>query len=109
MNFEELQYAIEHIRKSCKCVSCKKKYKDEDIHVIACTKNEALMELHCEKCNHSTIVTVTLSPESPEVEITEKNTHREHRAISKNDILDMKNFLNKFDGNFKKIFNDMSQ
>ena len=30
--------------------------------------------------------------------------HRTHREISQNEVLDMKNFLARFDGNFKKIF-----
>lgn len=103
MNYDELKFAVKHVKKTCKCVSCKRLFKDYDIHVIACTKDEALMELHCDACSCSTIVTVTLNSG---IEVTEKNTQREHRSISKNDILDMKNFLNKFDGNFKKIFHD---
>ena len=101
MNYDELKYAIQHVKKTCKCVSCKRNFINADIHVIACTNDEALMELRCDQCACSTIVTVSINSG---LEVTEKNTHRQHRSISKNDILDMKNFLNNFDGNFKKIF-----
>jgi len=40
---------------------------------------------------------------SETIEIKEGN-NRTHKSISDNDILDIKNFLNNFDGDFKKIF-----
>jgi hypothetical protein len=39
-----------------------------------------------------------------EMEIKNQNIQRNHKQITKNDILDVKNFLNNFDGDFKKIF-----
>jgi hypothetical protein len=100
---------------------CKEAYLMEDINVIATTKQEGLFEMRCPKCKASTIATVILTPKdaknkeesyevsedipaSEEVEITEHSGPRSHKAISPNDILDVKNFLNNFDGNFKKIF-----
>ena len=59
----------------------------------------------CKKCGHSAIINVLITPE---VEIKKKRLKktgdRKHRKISQNDILDIKNFLDNFDGNFKKIF-----
>jgi len=101
MNYEELKHIIEHIKNTCKCVKCKQYFKENYIDIIACTRDETLIELFCdnENCTVSTIVTASLSSK------IELNEHvREHKSITKNDILDMKNFLNKFDGDFKKIF-----
>ena len=100
---------------------CKENYLMDDIHVIATTKQEGLFEMRCAKCMASTIATVILTPKddknqeetyevsedippTDEIEITEHSGPRSHKAISPNDILDVKNFLNNFDGNFKKIF-----
>ena len=67
----------------------------DDVNVIATTKSEGLLELHCEKCHFSSIMTISMSPK------IEKNNAN---SVSNNDILDVRNFLNNFDGDFKKIF-----
>lgn len=96
MNYPEIQNVIKHIKETCKCLNCEGKFEYEDINVIATTNTEGLFETKCKKCQNSTIVTVLLEPK---VEI-----NRIHGKISKNEVLDMKNFLSKFDGDFKKIF-----
>jgi len=102
MNFEEIKNAIKHLIKTSQCNHCERKYLSKNISIIATTKLEGLFEMKCTNCDGSTIVSVFLSPE---IEVKEGEGYtRTHQAISKNDILDMKNFLNKFDGNFKKIF-----
>ncbi len=111
MNYSEIKSAIEHLLKTLNCNSCKGKFQEEDINIIATTKNEGLFEVRCSECGASTILTVMLSPEIEVKENTGEElpanittTPRIHRGISQNDVLDMKNFLGKFDGNFKKLF-----
>jgi len=112
MNYKELEKIIKHIQKNCTCLHCKEKYRLQDIHVIATTKLEGLFDIKCKKCNNSSIINVLITQDDPE-KTTEKSSenyeiintmHRDHKSISCNDILDMKNFLSHFDGNFKKIF-----
>ncbi len=104
MNYPEVNNAVEHIKKTCKCAECGSAYKEEEINIVASTKNEGLFELKCTKCKLSTIITVLISEE---IEIKEKNLLESSfkKTISQNDVLDIKNFLLDFDGNFKKIFN----
>lgn len=106
MNYPEIENVIKHIHQTCKCIQCHEKYDLEDIHIVATTKAEGLFETRCKKCKCATIITVLLAPEMEikKKRVSEKLDIREHGGISKNDILDMKNFLNKFDGNFKRLF-----
>lgn len=104
MNYKDLKNSINHLLKTSKCVNCDKKYTEESVHVIAATKMEALFDLNCSKCHASTLFTVVITPDLEISQTSEVDNTRIHGKISKNDILDMKNFLNKFDGNFKKIF-----
>lgn len=105
MNFKEIKSAVEHLKKTCKCMQCQSKYELEDISVIASTQSEALFELICNQCQCSTIVSVLLSLDpDQEVEIRKAEPQRKHKNISQDDVLDIKNFLSTFDGNFKKIF-----
>lgn len=102
MNFNEIKDAVKHLQKTCTCAHCKGKYKLSNINIIATTKNEGLFEIICSNCQKSTIVTVVRG-KTTEI----KNTpfdERSHHGISYNDVLDTKNFLEGFDGNFKKIF-----
>jgi hypothetical protein len=109
MNFSEIEHAVRHLISTCKCESCDDKYKKNDVHIIATTKVEALFELKCKKCKTTTIVSVIQEPvantaSTKNMKIKEPIMDREHRVISRDDVLDTKNFLKNFDGNFKKIF-----
>lgn len=110
MNFLEVKNAIAHLKKTSKCTHCEAKYTDSNIHVLATTQHEGLFELKCSKCEMSTLVTVVLSRE---MQIKTKRPGRGKESqmmtrnpngISEDDVLDIKNFLTKFDGNFKKLF-----
>ncbi len=106
MNYPEIENVVKHLQKTCKCLQCKGKYELKDIQVIATTKTEGLFETHCQNCKCATIVTVLLAPEVEikKKKLREKSLQRIHGGISKDDILDVKNFLTNFDGDFKKIF-----
>ncbi len=101
MNFPEIQTAIQHLQKTSKCLHCRSKYNLDNINVVATTKLEGLFEMTCPNCHAATIVTVLLTPE---MEIRKKKTNPKQGKISHDDILDIKNFLSNFDGNFKRIF-----
>ncbi len=103
MNFNEIEKAVKHLQKTCKCPKCNKKYQTENISVIATTLSEGLFDAFCENCELSTMVTIVLSAGVENI-AEPLPMPRRHENVSENDILDMKNFLSSFDGNFKKIF-----
>ena len=102
MNFPKLKSAVKHLQKNCPCMKCNTSYRQKDINVIAATKTEGLFELHCSKCKSSAIVTATL--ENPSNFFENDFPINKIKGVSENDVLDIKNFLTNFDGNFKKIF-----
>ena len=101
MNIKRLTTAIKHIVKNTPCINCGKKVKSKNINILATTEKEALLDIKCEHCESSSIMSVL---NTPQIAIKEQNPERVHSGISDNDILDIKNFLSRFDGNFKKIF-----
>lgn len=98
MNFPEIHSAIKHVIKTSDCLHCKSRFKVEDIHVVTTTRTDGLFDVICHNCKRSSIVTVSLTPKQ------EIGINRHGSGISHNDVLDIKNFLNHFDGNFKKLF-----
>lgn len=103
MNYSELKEIIKHIKKVIPCGNCRKKFNDDDIHVLSTFQNDALFYFHCHFCNNQLVVHVSI------VEQGKKNNKINIQAqsapkISTNEILDLHNFLNKFNGDFKELF-----
>lgn len=107
MRFSEIKNALKHLIKTTTCLHCQGLYDLDGINVIATTKAEGLFEMHCNHCHSSSIMTVVLTPETEKMETKQQNTYETEfrpEQISPNDILDLKLFLNNFDGDFKKLF-----
>lgn len=108
MNLNELATIIRHIRKTTACPGCKKRYNFQDISIIASTKFECLLELRCDVCKKSSLTDIVAAPKDRnhgEIEAEVPLINQIIRdGITDNDILDIKNFLNSFDGDFKKLF-----
>ncbi len=120
MNYSELQQIIRYIRKSLPCSQCKKAYTNDNIEVLSTFDDQALFHLNCSHCTNQIIVHVTISDQ--ETTLTSKETdtqqiiqakkamnERAHRSIGKaditlNDVIDIHQFLNTFNGDFKSLF-----
>jgi hypothetical protein len=105
MNFSELQQIIKHLKKEVPCHACQKKFGNRGMQVISTFQNEALLQMDCFNCTNRLLVHVAIINQQqekgtlkPQAEFTF------HSEISKNEILDMHNFLNKFNGDFKELF-----
>jgi hypothetical protein len=105
MNLQELSEIIKYVRKESSCPKCKRKYNFQDISIIASTKFECLLELRCQYCKTSVLSDIVATPKN---KVDTRNvpliSHIMRENITDNDILDVKNFLNNFDGDFKKLF-----
>lgn len=110
MNYEDLKDVIRHLKKVFPCNTCEKKFINEGIKVLTACQNEVLFHMSCYNCMNQLIVHVTMVDHDcdPNCEATEKmeleiETH-DAPSISENDVLDIHNFLNKFNGDFKNLF-----
>lgn len=109
MNINELTVIIKHIKKTSPCPSCKKLYNIQDISILASTKHECLLEMRCKYCKKTSLSDIVATPinrksKSPQDTEVPLINQVIRNGITNDDILDTKNFLNKFDGNFKKLF-----
>ena len=93
MNYENLKILINYLKDMVKCQSCNKVFKDNEILLLATLPQDAVFELVCSKCKTSFLVNLSMQPVG-------KNTP----IVTQNDVLDMKNFLKSFNGDFKKLF-----
>jgi len=103
MNINDLLTIVKEIKRVASCPHCSKKYTIKNIGVIASTKDECVLSLKCQYCKKTSLMDVV-----PRNKIVENSVPLMNQiikdGITKNDILDIKNFLANFDGDFKKIF-----
>ncbi|MBI2453546.1 hypothetical protein HYV56_02480 [Candidatus Peregrinibacteria bacterium] len=101
MNFKDIKFIINHLRKKLHCPKCEETYHEEDIVILSTTKKEAILLLDCLKCSHNILVSVTAEHDYYlPIQFTIKNRHG---IVNENDILDMHNFLKNFDGDFSRL------
>jgi hypothetical protein len=107
MNLNDLTTIIRHVRKNTQCPHCDRKYNTQDISVLASTKNECLLELKCHYCKKMALTDIVASAKG-EAEIRNNKIPLINQVIKNgitdNDILDVRNFLGSFDGDFKELF-----
>jgi hypothetical protein len=107
MNFAELKEIIRHLKKVVPCTTCQKKFLDEDMRVLFTIGNDALFHLSCHNCKNQLIVRITITEQTTEK--SQINIHTQQASeISHNDILDIHNFLNSFNGDFEKLFSEIN-
>jgi len=93
MEYIDLKELIKHVKSNVKCPGCGKRFTDKDISIGAVMDTEAIFQLACSKCEQLMIVNVSI-----------KNPFESGNVITVNDVIDMHNFLDKFNGDFKKLF-----
>lgn len=110
MNLNDLTTIIRHVRKNSSCPHCERKYNSQDISILASTQNECLLELKCHYCKKTALTDIVTTMKG-QVKSTENNVPLINQVIkdgiTDNDILDVKNFLENFDGDFKKLFTNL--
>lgn len=108
MNFQDLRIIIRQIKKNINCPKCKGKYSDQDIEVIGTLGDEhTFFHAVCPKCEAEAVINVAIQMNDMEINIPElkklaNNISKE--KVSINEILDIHNFLDNFDGDFKDLF-----
>ncbi|MDP2625015.1 MAG: hypothetical protein Q8P27_02400 [Candidatus Peregrinibacteria bacterium] len=102
MNYEDFKQIIEEIQENIVCRECKAQFNDRDIRIIGTVFNEGYFITRCRDCKNRMIINVILK--------TKKRAHRQinkrrfMKNVTQDDVLDMRNFLKEFDGNFIHLF-----
>jgi hypothetical protein len=113
MNLNDLTEVIRHIRREMVCPSCQKKYNIQNIHILASSKTECLIEMYCKYCKKTMLTDIVATPKGPNGKIAPEDRPKQEvplinqvltNGISHNDVLDVHNFLENFDGDFKELF-----
>jgi hypothetical protein len=106
MNFHDLRIIVGQIKKSIACPKCKSAYIDEDIDVIGnLSEDQSFFHAACHECESESVINVSV--QFPEYEqhqpLAKLGSAPRLGNISVNDVLDMRNFLKSFKGDFKEL------
>ena len=104
MIYPELKEIIKQLKKAVPCNVCHKKFQDEDLQVISTYANEGLFHFDCHNCKNQLVVHVSIMTKRNEKHANFNIKSRSPDKINPNEVLDMHNFLNKFNGDFKELF-----
>lgn len=103
MEYNEFKEVIKHIKKTVPCGQCDKKFTDEGIKIVSQMGEDILFHFSCGNCGNQLLIHVTLTEQTQNPNRLKINTH-DAALISQDDVLDIHNFLNKFNGDFRKLF-----
>lgn len=108
MQYSELKEIINHLKKKFPCSTCKKKFLNQDLQVLSTFQNEGILHFNCHNCKNQMLIHVAIVSQNQEkstFSIETKNAVQ----VSPNEILDIHNFLNNFNGDFKELFSQQSE
>jgi hypothetical protein len=108
MNFHDLRIIIGQIKQSIHCPKCKGKYIDEDLEIIGNLGDEhTFVHASCMKCNAESIINVAIHFEEKSAvlpNLAKLGSAPRMGNITINEVLDMRNFLKDFKGDFETLF-----
>jgi hypothetical protein len=105
MNFHDLRIVMGYLKKGTRCADCKGRFTDDDLEIIGALGDEQLLvNTWCPRCEIEALVTVHIDAQwlygpDPELGSAPRMGH-----VSANEVLDMRNFLKSFNGDFDQMF-----
>ena len=106
MNFFELKEIVKQLKKTVNCNICKKKFHEEDINLLSSIGDDMLFQFDCCSCKNRLVAHVSVVEQNEKENILDIHTHDNvnYGPINKTDVTDMRNFLDKFRGDFNELF-----
>jgi transcription elongation factor Elf1 len=102
------EHIVKKLMTSVKCTNCGQNYELPNINILAHHHGLWFFSVTCSSCHSQFLIAATISNEKVEVtsDLTEAETDRFKNASvpTADDVLDMYSYLEKFDGNFIRLF-----
>ncbi len=104
MRLSHLTEIVKNVAAALTCPKCSKHFTSETVDVVDITGDRGLFSAHCLHCNSATLVAMSIRDFRQKIAKREKQISKVAIGkISPADVVEMKNFLEEFDGDFKKV------
>ena len=110
MNSYQLQELIKNIQSMMRCPSCGARYEADNIHFLGQLDMAALIQLDCQSCSLPVMATIIVSDKNQGSARILSDISEDELQVAKGDpvgtdhVVDMHQFLKKFDGDFDNLF-----
>jgi len=95
MNIKLLKALIVNIKNNFKCPKCNKKISDSELSLLKFGSKTAHFKNSCKKCKKKVKF---------EIQILERKAQSLGPKVTADDVLDVKNFLDNFEGDLRDLF-----
>lgn len=104
MKLSHLTEIVKNVATTLTCPKCGKRFAGETVDVVDITGDRGLFSAHCLHCNSATLVAMNIRDFRQKIAKRERQISKVAVGkISPADVVEMKNFLEGFDGDFKKV------
>ena len=103
--------SIKKVMTSAKCSGCGQRYEEENIEVLGHHEDMWFLSVYCVPCRAQYLVTAVIDEEgAPEtftdLSAAELEKFQDAESLKVDEVLDMHSFLQKFDGDFSRLFSE---
>ena len=107
MKLSHLTEIVKNVAATLTCPKCGKGFAGDTVDVVDITGDKGLFSAHCLHCNSATLVTMSVREFRQKIAKREKQISKVAvRKISPADVVELKSFLDGFDGDFQKILGE---
>ncbi|MCF7845858.1 MAG: hypothetical protein K9L85_01340 [Candidatus Peribacteraceae bacterium] len=104
MKLSHLTEIVKNVAAVLKCPKCGKHFVSDAVDVVDITGDRGLFSGHCLHCNSATLVAMNIREFRQKIAKREKQISKVALGkIAPADVVEMKNFLEDFDGDFRKV------
>ena len=103
MNLFELRIVLRQLRQDLRCPHCEAEYSERKIEILGTTHETGLFMAKCKDCQESIIVNVYIERKHRRISSRHKNYWKVGEEVSVDEVLDMHNFLENFDGDITTL------
>ncbi|MFH1546835.1 MAG: hypothetical protein ABIE14_05685 [Patescibacteria group bacterium] len=110
MKLSHLTEIVKNVSRTLTCPKCGKQFAGDTVDVVDITGDRGLFSAHCLHCNSATLVAMSIRDFRQKIAKRERQISKVAIGkISPADVVEMKNFLEDFDGDFKKVLTNPPQ
>jgi len=104
MKLSHLTEIVKNMQQILRCPKCGKHFVENSVDVVDITGDRGLVSGHCRYCNSVALVSMNVREFRQKINNHDQQVQKvATEKISPADVVEMKKFLNSFNGNFKEI------
>lgn len=108
MLFKELKALLNQLKQEITCPSCNEHYDEAGIIIIGTIKDESHLHLICQNCGAHALVNAVINRDNKDRKhkgLKVRNLDKNNlKSITSDDVIDIHNFLEDFEGTFEELF-----